>query len=100
MQQRPKSTFGLLKHLVQLRWQKLGHRGRTLATIAGLALALSAFAAAGSCMMRGCLMGGCPYSQQAATQVDEDFNHPVLEVEASEDDVRGYDCPHSRPATR
>lgn len=101
MQQRPQSTFGLLKHLVQLRWQKLGHRGRTVATIAGLALALSAFAAAGSCMMRGCLMGGCPYSQQAVQgDYADDYHHPVLEVEASEDDVRGYDCPHSRPATR
>lgn len=98
MQQRPQSTFGLLKHLVQLRWQKLGRRGRTVATIAGLALALSAFAAAGSCMMRGCLMGGCPYSQQAVqgdTYVD-DFEHPALEAQATDDEVRGYDCPHSR----
>ena len=96
MQQRPQGTFGLIKHLVQLRWQKLGRRGRTLATVAGIALALSAFAAASSCMLQGCLFGGCPYSQQQSQAYDVEYQHPVLEADVSEDEPREYDCPHSR----
>jgi len=96
MQQRPQGTFGLIKHLVQLRWQKLGRRGRTLATVAGIALALSAFAAASSCMMRGCLFGGCPYSQQQEHLETVDYyQHPVLEAGELEEGAE-YDCPHSR----
>ena len=96
MEQRPQGTFGLIKHLVQLRWQKLGRPGRTLATVAGIALALSAFAAASSCMIRGCLFGGCPY-QQSATHLEtyDHYEHPVLEAGELEADVE-YECPHSR----
>ena len=93
MQQRPQGTFGLIKHLVQLRWQKLGTRGRKFATLAGIALALSAFAVASSCMIQGCLFGGCPYSQAPAADL-ETYEHPVLEAGAL--DEGEYECPHSR----
>ena len=94
MKQRPTSTFGLVKHVIQLRWEKMGSRGRKVLTIGALVLAFGALATATSCMLRGCLLGGCPYSQQAVAPVA----HPALEANTETGAIDYDGCPHAARA--
>lgn len=76
--ERPKSTLGLVAHLVRTRWQSLSARGRFAATV-GLAVV----ALGGAIGARAALCGGCSHSC-AAERARMDAAH-AEEVAAADD---------------
>ncbi|MCB9604291.1 MAG: hypothetical protein H6721_06435 [Sandaracinus sp.] len=81
--QRPTSVFGLTRHLVRTRWEKLTPRGKTLSVVAAVLFGAAALVGARSL---ACCSSGCPYQQQM--QADS------VDSAAASADHGG--CPHSR----
>ena len=79
--QRPTSVFGLTRHLVRTRWEKLTPRGKTLSVVAAVLFGGAALVGARSL---ACCSSGCPYQQMQADS----------EVAPASADHGG--CPHSR----
>ncbi|MCA9614884.1 MAG: hypothetical protein H6723_19340 [Sandaracinus sp.] len=82
--QRPTSVFGLTRHLVRTRWEKLTPRGKTLSVVAAVLFGGAALVGARSL---ACCSSGCPYQQMQA-------DSEVAPADVASADHGG--CPHSR----